>query len=69
MSIAVNRSLLGVFASTSRILQSGQTAETMSTSSEISPAQPASGLGSGLAAPFWFTLRKQPFWVVHGGRP
>ena len=47
----------------------GQTAETMSTSSEISPAQPASALGSGLAAPVWFTLRKQPLAVVHGGRP
>ena len=39
-------------ASTRRILQDGQMAETMSRSSEISPAQPLSALGSGLAAPF-----------------
>ena len=49
--------------------QFGQIAETMSTSSEISPAQPASAAGSGLACPFWLTLRKQPFAVVQGGRP
>src|SRR5689334_7856786 len=49
--------------------QLGQTAETMSRSSEISPAHPASGLGSGLVAPFWLTFLKQPFAVVHAGRP
>ena len=41
----------------------------MSTSREISPAQPASAVGSGEAAPFWFTLRKQPLAVVHAGSP
>src|SRR5205085_465124 len=66
---AVSLQPRGLLALTSRIVQSGQTAEPRSTSSEISPAQPASGLGSGLAAPFWFTLRKQPLAVVQAGRP
>src|SRR5262249_54851380 len=60
---------LAEFASTSRMWQLGQMAETMSTSSEISPAQPVSVAGSGLAAPFWFTLLKQPLAVVQAGRP
>src|SRR6266545_7680403 len=68
--IAVNRSLVRlVVASTSRIWQLGQTAETIWMSREISAAQPALGAGSGPARPFWFTLRKQPLAVVHGGRP
>ena len=54
--------------STSRIPQSGQAADTMSRSSEISVAQPSSG-GSGLAWPVWSTLRKQPFAVVQAGSP
>src|SRR5258705_9404061 len=49
--------------------QLGQIAETMSTSSEISPAQPVSGAGSGLAAPFWLTFLKQPLAVVQAGSP
>ena len=49
--------------------QFGQIAETMSTSSEISPAQPVSAVGSGLVAPFWLTFRKQPLAVVQAGRP
>jgi len=61
--------VVGVLASTSRILQAGQMALAMSMSSEISSAQPASLAGSGDAAPFWFTLRKQPFAVVQAGRP
>ncbi len=69
VSIAVNSELSGTFDSTSRILHSGQIAEAMSMSSAISPAQPASARGSGLAAPFWLTFRKQPLAVVHGGRP
>src|SRR5512146_3165294 len=51
------------------MLQLGQTADTMSTSSAISPAQPASATGSGLAAPFWLTFLKQPLAVVQAGRP
>src|SRR4051812_43333843 len=35
-------------------------------SSAISWAQPTSPAGSGLASPFWFTLRKQP---LQGGSP
>ena len=67
---AVNRSLLRLlFASTSRMRQFGQTAETIWTSSEISAAHPASGVGRGLASPPWLTLLKQPLAVVHGGRP
>jgi len=49
--------------------QDGQTAETMSTSRDISPAQPVSGVGSGLVPPFWLIFLKQPFAVVHAGRP
>ncbi|MFB9691363.1 hypothetical protein [Amycolatopsis plumensis] len=46
---AVPRSaMLGWLASTSRMWQLGQMAETMSTSREISPAQPLSAVGSGL---------------------
>jgi hypothetical protein len=56
-------------ASTNRMWHCGQIAETMSTSSEISSAQPVLPAGSGLAAPFWFTLRKQPLAVVQAGRP
>src|SRR5258708_5504502 len=41
----------------------------MSTSSEISPAHPASGEGSGLAPPFWMTLPKQPLTGVAARRP
>ena len=57
--------------STSRMWHCGQTADTMSMSSDTSTLQSSSGsnFGSGDAFPFWFTLRKQPFWVVHGGRP
>src|SRR5215831_9425424 len=52
------------FASTSRMLQFGQIADTMSTSSDISSPQPTSVAGSGLAWPFWFTFVK-----FAGGRP
>ena len=41
----------------------------MSTSSEISWAQPAFLRGNGLALPFWLSLRKQPLAVVHADRP
>jgi hypothetical protein len=48
--------------------QFGQTALTMSTSSEISSAQSGFGAG-GSVPPVWLTLRKQPFADVHGGSP
>src|SRR5262249_27998221 len=67
--IARYRSSELVSASTSRMPQLGQVADTIWISSAISPAQPASGAGSGLGWPFWLTLRKQPFAVVHAGRP
>jgi hypothetical protein len=65
----VNRLRSALLTSTRRILRFGQIADTMSTSSEISPAQLGSDAGSGLAAPFWLTLRKQPLAVVQAGRP
>src|SRR5919202_3563404 len=53
---------------TSRMWQFGQTALTMSRSSEISSAQ--SGLGAGGSAlPLCLPLRKHPRAAVHGGRP
>jgi hypothetical protein len=55
-------------ASTSRMWQLGQIAETMSTSSEISSAQPTSD-GGGAVPPFLFTLRKQRLAVVHAAMP
>ena len=61
--------MLALDASTSRMWHSGQIADTMSTSRLISPAQPASDAGSGLAAPFWLTFLKQPLAVVQAGRP
>src|SRR6266516_5212777 len=69
VSTAVYRLLDGSFASTSRMWQLGQVAETASRSSEISPAHPVSPWGSGLAWPFWLTLRKQPFAVVQADSP
>src|SRR2546429_8503601 len=41
----------------------------MSTSSEISPAQPSSASGNGDALPSWFTFLKQPLAVLHSGSP
>src|SRR5207248_957573 len=61
--------MLAMVASTSRMRQLGQIAETMSTSRLISPAQPVSAVGSGLAWPFSLTFLKQPFAVVQAGRP
>src|SRR5262244_2535210 len=67
---AVPRSdMFAELASMRRILHVGQIADAMSRSREISPDQPASDAGSGLAWPFWFTFLKQPFAVVHAGRP
>ncbi len=65
MSSAAARSVnADEFASTSRILQPGQIADAMSTSSEISCAQPEFARG-GVVPPVWLTLRKQPLAVVH----
>src|SRR5437763_427407 len=63
----ISGSVSGEDASTSRILQSGQVAETMSRSRLISMAQPGSAAGIGEVAPFWFTFLKQPFAVVPVG--
>ncbi len=57
--VAVARSCTDALcASTRMILQSRQMVWTVSTSSEISSAQPESKTGSGEAAPFWFTTAK-----------
>jgi len=61
--------MVGELASTSRIRQFGQVAETMARSRAISLAQPGSALVSGETWPLWLTLRKQPLAVVQGGRP
>ena len=61
--------VVGVVASTSRMWQFGQTAETMSRSSEISPAQPVLAAGSEVVEPVWLTFLKQPLAVVQAGRP
>jgi hypothetical protein len=61
--------VVGLFASTRRMLHCGHTAETISMSSAISDDQPEFEAGSGLAAPFWLTLWKQPLAVVHAGSP
>lgn len=55
-------------ASTSRMWHSGQAAETASRSSAVSMDQSASS-GGRLWPPFWSSLVKQPFAVVHAGRP
>jgi len=57
------------FASTSRMWQFGQIAETMSRSSDSSVPQPVlpAAFGSGLALPSSLTLRKHP--LPHAGRP
>src|SRR5437868_15472450 len=69
---AVPRSLkLVEVASTRRMLQPGQIAETMSRSREISWAQPLSALGY-VVPPVWSTLRKQPVpdeFDVQAGNP
>src|SRR5262245_32933683 len=56
-------------ASTSRMWQSGQAADTMSRSRLISSAQPLSPAGNGDVPPFWLIFLKQPFAVVQAGRP
>ena len=68
MSSAAARSVNAFeFASTSRILQFGHTAEAISRSSEISCAHPPFARGTGDALPAWLTLVKHP--VPHGGSP
>src|SRR5215471_15445190 len=56
-----------VLASTSRILQFWQIWCTVSTSSAISRCQLV--LDENDVPPFWSTFLKQPFAVVHDGRP
>ena len=66
---AVPRSSVeGWLASTSRMWQLGQTAETMSRSSDSSSAQPESALG-GVLPPVSLTFLKQPLAVVQAGSP
>src|SRR3954464_11373695 len=66
---AASRSLLGESASIRVMPQFGQTAETMSRSSEISPDQDDDGAGNGLGSPFWLSFWKQPLSVVQAGSP
>src|ERR1700680_2136031 len=70
VSTAVVRSLNeAVFASTSKIWQFGQIAETISTSSEISCAHPASFAGNGpFELPYSLTFVKHLLTVVHADR-
>src|SRR5437879_1913054 len=71
-STAASRSVvLSLLASTSTILQSGQVADTISTSSAISGAhEPLAGAGAGYTVlPFCAILRKQPLAVVHAPSP
>jgi len=53
---------------TTRILQSGQAADTASTSRACSMSHPES-VGGLLLPPFWSIRLKQPLLVVHAGRP
>src|SRR5690349_11830220 len=66
---AARASIPLLFACTSRILQLGQIADTMSRSSEVSPPHPWSPVGSGEVAPSWLTTFRQPLAIVHAGRP
>ncbi len=65
--------MLGLLASTRKMWHFGQIAETMSTSSDSSVAQPVvpEFAGSGLAVPFSLVTVRQPASVVvlHAGRP
>src|SRR5580692_3895116 len=56
-------------ASTTRMWQCGQFAETMSTSSDCSASQPSFTPGSGDGCPDWFTTRMQPFFLPQAGSP
>jgi hypothetical protein len=58
-----------LLTSTRMILQLGQAALAMSRSSEISVAHPLSAVGYEPCTPLWLTFLKQPFAVVHAGRP
>ncbi len=71
MSSAAARSANdGWVPSTTMILQSGHAADTIDTSRVSSTPQPVgSGLGNGDALPCWFTMRRHPLAVVHGGSP
>src|SRR2546430_13667961 len=58
---------LAELASTRMMLAAGAIADTISTSSAISPAQPESLVGSRLAAPFSLTTLNWP--LASAGRP
>ena len=58
----------GAVASTSRMWHCGQAEETASRSSEVSQS-PARVVGRVVGAAALVVLRKQPFAVVHAGRP
>ncbi len=70
LTAAARSALSSELASTSRILQLWHTLWTISTSRLISIDQPeVSAGGSELGLPVWPTFLKQPFSVVHDGRP
>ena len=58
-------------ASTTRILQCGQTADTIETSSMVSTSHPegTADAGSGPALPFWLTTRRHPVDSLHAPSP
>ncbi len=60
--------MLADLASTRMMWASGAIAETMSRSSDSSPAQPLLFFGSVLV-PVWLTCWKQPPAAVHAGSP
>ena len=68
LQVIASQNHLAEFASTRRMRQLGQVAETMSTSREISWAQPPSAAG-GVDPPFWLTFLKQPLPVVQAESP
>src|SRR5262252_10541974 len=69
-SAAARSANVGILPSTTTILQSGQAADTIDTSSVSSTPQPSgSALGNGDGLPCWLTIRRQPLAVVHGGSP
>ena len=60
--------MLSLLASTTRMLQPGQAADTASTSSDVSSPQLALARGSAVV-PLCPTIRRQPFAVVQGSSP
>ena len=58
-----------LFASTRRILQWGQIAETMSRSSDSSSAQPELPFGNQAVVPFWLTTRRHLVDILQAPSP